>query len=239
MGTTLHSTMAYNPAANGMVERVHHSLKAALMARCTNEKWKEQLPWVLLGIRTAPKANDNASPAEKVYRETLAVPGEFFPPLADGANTLLLRLSELAERFAPCHKTFTNKTITYSPPAVHSCGCVFVRVDVRCPPLTRPYRGPHRVIRRTSKAFLLNIHRQEDWITIDRLKPAFLLGGEVCKEAGRRPRVPLQYLPADAPSSPPRRPRKRTQPSPGVNSTSRPQFSRSRGPLCLPQRLHD
>ncbi|XP_066967500.1 igE-binding protein-like [Macrobrachium rosenbergii] len=82
MGTTLHSTMAYNPAANGMVERAHCSLKAALMAHCTDERWREQLPWVLLGLCTAPKANGNASPAEKVYGETLAVPGEFFLPLA-------------------------------------------------------------------------------------------------------------------------------------------------------------
>ncbi|XP_066968139.1 uncharacterized protein [Macrobrachium rosenbergii] len=120
MGITLHSTTAYNPAANSMVERAHRSLKAALMALCTDEKWKEQLPWVLLSLRTAPKANGDASHAEKVYRETLAVPGEFFPPSADCADTPLLRLRELPQRFMPCHKTFTDRTVTYSPPALHS-----------------------------------------------------------------------------------------------------------------------
>ncbi|XP_066953345.1 uncharacterized protein [Macrobrachium rosenbergii] len=100
MGTTVHSTMAYNPAANGMVERVHRSLKAALMARCTNER-----------------------------------------------------------------------TTTYSPPALHSCAYVFIRVDASRLPLTKPYRGPHRVIRRAAKAYLLDIHGREDWITIDRLEP--------------------------------------------------------------------
>ncbi|XP_066964202.1 uncharacterized protein [Macrobrachium rosenbergii] len=234
--------MAYNPAANGMVERAHRSLKAALMACCTDERWKEQLPWVLLGLRSAPKANGDTSPAEKVYGETLAVPGEFFPPLADGANTRLPRLRELAQRFTPCHKTFTDRTITYSPPILHSCAYVFIRVDARRPPLTRPYRGPRRVIRQASKAFLLNIHGREEWITIDRLKPAFLLDSEVC-EVDRRPRVPPQYLPAGAPTSPPKwgpgQPRKRIQSSPSVSSTPRPQFSRSRGPLRLPQRLHD
>ncbi|XP_066956936.1 uncharacterized protein [Macrobrachium rosenbergii] len=173
MGTTLHSTTAYNPAANDMIERAHHSLKAALMARCTCEKWKEQLPWVLLSLRTTLKANGDASPAEKVYRETLAIPGEFFPLSANGPDTRLLRLRELAQRFMPCHKTFADRTATYSPPT-------FFRVDARCPPLTRPYRGPHRVIRWASKAFLLNIHGREDWITIDRLKPAFLFDSEIC-----------------------------------------------------------
>ncbi|XP_066964198.1 uncharacterized protein [Macrobrachium rosenbergii] len=131
MGTTLHSEMAYNPAANGMVERVHCSLKAALMACCTDERWKEQLPWVLLGLCTTPKANGDASPVEKICGETLAIPGEFFPPSADGANTTLLKLRELTQKFAPCHKTFTDRTTTYRPPALDSCAYVFVRVDAR------------------------------------------------------------------------------------------------------------
>ncbi|XP_066950804.1 uncharacterized protein [Macrobrachium rosenbergii] len=151
----------------------------------------EQLPWVLLGLCTALKANGDASPAEKVYGKTLAVPGEFFPPSADSADTPLLRLRELApQRFTPCHKTFTDRTVTYSPLALHSCACVFFRVDARLLPLTRPYRGPHQVIRRASKAFLLDIHEREDWITIDRLKPTFLLDSEIC-EVGSDPKEPM------------------------------------------------
>ncbi|XP_066981109.1 uncharacterized protein [Macrobrachium rosenbergii] len=165
MGTTLHSTTAYNPAANGIVERAHHSLNAALMARCTDERWKEQLPWVLLGLRTAPKANDDASPAEKLYGETLADPREFF---------LLTALTPSSQDY---------------------CAYVFIRVDAHCPPLTRPYRGPHRVIRLAAKAYLLDIHGREDWVTINRLKPTFLLDNEVCEEAGRRPRVPPSVPP--------------------------------------------
>ncbi|XP_066971815.1 uncharacterized protein [Macrobrachium rosenbergii] len=211
------------------------------MARCTYERWKEQLPWVLLGLRTAPKVNGDASPAEKVYRETLAVPEEFFPPSADGADTPLLRLRELTQKFAPCHKTFTDRTTTYSPSALHSCTYVFVRVDARWPPLTRPYRGPHQVIRWATKAYLLDIHRLEDWITIDRLKLPFLLDSKVHEEEGRCPRVPPQYLPADTSAPPPKRglgqPRKHIKPTPDVGSTPRPQFSRSRVPLRLLQRL--
>ncbi|XP_066953248.1 uncharacterized protein [Macrobrachium rosenbergii] len=174
--------MAYNPTVNGMVEREHRSLKAALTARCTNERWKEQLPWVLLGPCTTTKANGDASPGEKVCGETLVVPREFFPPLADGADTPFP-----------------------SPPTLDFCTYVFIRVDVRQPPLTWPYRGPHRVIRRAVKACLLDIHGLEDWVIIDRLKPAFLLDSEVHEEAGRCPRVPPQYLPADTSAPPPKR----------------------------------
>ncbi|XP_066980126.1 uncharacterized protein [Macrobrachium rosenbergii] len=183
MGIALHSTTAYNPAANGMVERAHCSLTAALVARCTDERWKEQLPWVLL---------------------------------ADGADTPLPRLRELAQKFVPCHKTFTDRTTTYSLPALDPCTYVFVRVDARRPPLTRPYRRPHRC---------------DDWVTIDRLKPTFLLDSKVHKEAGRSPRVPPQYLPADTPGPPPKRglgrPRGHIKPTPDVSSTPCPQFSRS------------
>ncbi|XP_066962331.1 uncharacterized protein [Macrobrachium rosenbergii] len=115
IGTTLYSTTACNPAANGMVERVHRSLKEALIARCTNESWKEQLPWVLLGLRTTPKASGDASPAEKVYGETLAVPGESFLLSADSADTSLPRLRELAQKF-----TLIRPSPTEPPPIAHA-----------------------------------------------------------------------------------------------------------------------
>ncbi|XP_068202857.1 uncharacterized protein [Palaemon carinicauda] len=83
MRPTLHSTTAYNPAANGMVERTLGTLKAALMARCMDELWKAKLPWVVLGLRTAPRADDELSLAEKVYGEALTVPDEFFPATTD------------------------------------------------------------------------------------------------------------------------------------------------------------
>ncbi|KAK4327550.1 hypothetical protein Pmani_001957 [Petrolisthes manimaculis] len=78
-GTSIHHTTAYNPKANGMVERFHRTLKAALMSRCSNSTWFAQLPWVLLGLRTAPKKGLEVSPAEMVYGDPLVIPGEFFP----------------------------------------------------------------------------------------------------------------------------------------------------------------
>ena len=44
LGTTVHRTTAYNPEANGMAERTHRTLKAALMLRCASPDWKAQLP---------------------------------------------------------------------------------------------------------------------------------------------------------------------------------------------------
>ena len=49
------TTTAYHSEGNGMVERFHRSLKATLLARCSGGDWADQLPWVLLGLHTAPR----------------------------------------------------------------------------------------------------------------------------------------------------------------------------------------
>lgn len=56
IGTSRIRTTAYHPQSNGMVERFHHQLKAALMAT-EGHSWTEALPLVLLSIRTTLKAN--------------------------------------------------------------------------------------------------------------------------------------------------------------------------------------
>ncbi len=53
LGTNRIRTTAYHPQANGVVERFHRKLKAALTAHGDPTNWTEVLPLVLLGIRTA------------------------------------------------------------------------------------------------------------------------------------------------------------------------------------------
>lgn len=48
----------------GLVERFHRHLKSALRARLSGPNWLDELPWVLLGIRTAPKEDLGCSSAE-------------------------------------------------------------------------------------------------------------------------------------------------------------------------------
>ena len=55
LGAQLHRTTAYHPQANGVVERLHRQLKAALKARLVGPAWMDELPLVLLGLRSAPK----------------------------------------------------------------------------------------------------------------------------------------------------------------------------------------
>jgi hypothetical protein len=77
LGISHRLTTAYHPQANGLVERFHRQLKEALRARLDNQDWMSQLPWVLLGLRAAPKEDSALSSAELVYGEPLVLPGQF------------------------------------------------------------------------------------------------------------------------------------------------------------------
>jgi cleavage and polyadenylation specificity factor subunit 1 len=54
-GLQLSRTTAHHPAANGLVERFHRTLKAAMCH--TDQQWTEALPLVLLGIRASYNAD--------------------------------------------------------------------------------------------------------------------------------------------------------------------------------------
>lgn len=180
LGSTVHHTTAYNPAANGMAERTHRTLKASLMARCTGADWHAQLPWVLLGIRTTPKEGLGASSAEMVFGDTIAVPGEFFPPNENGTDPAadLDTLRRTVGKFRPVVQTYQDQHHRRVPRSLSTCPHVFVRNDAHRPPLTRPYRGPYAVQERAEKAYRLSINGRSDWVSIDRLKPAYLEGDE-------------------------------------------------------------
>jgi hypothetical protein len=70
------STTAYHPQSNGMVERSHRQLKDALRARLAGAKWTDHLPWVLMGLRAAPKEDSGVSSVEMVFGAPLTLPGQ-------------------------------------------------------------------------------------------------------------------------------------------------------------------
>ncbi|XP_066978986.1 uncharacterized protein [Macrobrachium rosenbergii] len=141
------------------------------MAHCTSDNWKYQLPWVLLRLRTTPRANSNPSAAEKVFGESLVVPGELITEDRDNLTTQ--RLCNRVGKFTPCRRTYTNRTSPFMPPGLSSVSHVFVRNDAVRPSLTRPYRGPFLILERNNKAFQVAVHSKDGWVSVDRLKPEF------------------------------------------------------------------
>ena len=73
LGVKLHRTTAYHPQANGLCERFHRSMKAALRASLKDGDWVDRLPWVMLGLRCAPKEDLRSSSAELVYGQALQI----------------------------------------------------------------------------------------------------------------------------------------------------------------------
>jgi transposase InsO family protein len=57
-------TTTYHPQANRLVERFHRRLKDALREHLAGPTWTAHLPWALLGLRAAPRKEDNISPAQ-------------------------------------------------------------------------------------------------------------------------------------------------------------------------------
>ena len=78
LGIASHNTTAYHAQANGLIERMHRQLKAALECRLKGTNWMNELPMVMLGIRTAWREDINCSPAQLVYGTDLHLPGAFF-----------------------------------------------------------------------------------------------------------------------------------------------------------------
>ena len=69
LGKTHIKTTAYHPCANGLVERFHRQLKAALAAQPDPTKWSKYLPIVLLGLQSTIK-EDIKSTAAVWYNPT-------------------------------------------------------------------------------------------------------------------------------------------------------------------------
>ena len=130
LGVNLHFTTAYHPQANGMVERFHRHMKTALKARLRGPDWIDELPWVLLGIRTAPKEDLATSSAELVYGAPLTVPGSFVATphgREDPPATVLSRLREKIGTLALVPTSHHGLKPRYVPPALQNSNYVFLR----------------------------------------------------------------------------------------------------------------
>nr|XP_057908117.1 uncharacterized protein LOC131104680 [Doryrhamphus excisus] len=204
LGVQVHRTTAYHPQANGLCERFHRSLKAALRAALTDGNWVDRLPWVMLGLRSAPKEDLEAAPAELVLGQPLRIPGEFLPESSTSQPRPFG--SKGPGTPGPIHHCFPR---SFVPLDLSSARFVFVRHDAHRSPLQPPYDGPFRVLERGRKGFVLDFGGRNELVTVDRLKPAHVVAGEGMLPAqvprrGRPPRSPTNpaRIREDCPSSP-------------------------------------
>ncbi|XP_012146604.1 uncharacterized protein LOC105663301 [Megachile rotundata] len=166
-----------------MVERLHRQLKGAIKCHDT-DNWVETLPIVLLGIRATMKEDLKATAAEMLYGTKIRLPADFFVPTNQEANSSFVkrlkdRIKDIKPRPASCHNnktTFIFKELAESP-------YVFLRYEAVKSLLQPPYDGPYEVIERGEKNFTIRINDKNVKVSIDRLKPAFLISGELESES--------------------------------------------------------
>lgn len=176
LGTNRCRTTAYHPCANGIVERFHRHLKAAIMAQESPSKWHDLLPLTLLGLRTAWKEDLGCTTAELVYGTSLRLPAQFFEPLSTSSMAPSDYVDHLRQHFTRITPTPTRARqlrTTFISPDLSTATHVFLRTDAVRKSLQPPYSGPFHVLERNAKFFVLDFNGRRETVSIDRLKPAF------------------------------------------------------------------
>ena len=175
----------------------------------------------LLAIRTTLKPDVGSSPAELVYGEGLAVPGELLPDvtfveddLTQQRKRMLGNLRVEVERLQPTPTSRHRQPQTYLPDDLKDATHVFVRRGGHGhPPLTLPYIGPFKVESRTETGF--NVHlpgRGVEQIALARIKPAYV-DLEDDDNGDSQPPSPQSPQPQQPQQPQPRQPQQPQQPS--------------------------
>ncbi|XP_064482852.1 uncharacterized protein LOC135395685 [Ornithodoros turicata] len=168
---------AYHPSSNGLVERFHRHLKAALKAHVNPTAWTEALSVILLGLRSVFKPDLGCTSAQLVYGTTLRLPGEFFTPpptrTMPGPTDYVTRLRDVFTDLRPAPTCLGSTAKVYVHPDLATYTHVFVRVVSVRKPLQLPYNGPYLVIARSPKHFTVRINAKTEEIAMDRLKSAY------------------------------------------------------------------
>ena len=177
-GIIRNRTTSYHPQSNGMFERFHRQLKAAIMAHESPSPWTITLPAVLLGVRSAVKERLGRSAAEMLYGTTLRLPGEFTQQYTVDANTDLENYSDklrvAMSRLCLCPPRDTQQTNIFQYKEIETCTHVFLRRIAIAPPLTAPYDGPYKVIARSGRVMKILMKGKVETVSLDRVKPAHL-----------------------------------------------------------------
>ena len=120
-GIVRNSTTSYHPQSNGMFERFHRQLKAAIVAHESPNPWTTTLPAVLLGAR---------------FGTTLRLPGEFSHKYNVDAHTDLDNYSDklrvAMSRLRLCPPRDSTR---------HMLTCIFA-TNRNCTAFDRPLRRP-------------------------------------------------------------------------------------------------
>jgi hypothetical protein len=131
------------------------------------------------------------------------LPGEFLstgePPLEDFLDKL--KTDSLHPPRPILHKNTDLPTAL--PPDLAAAEFVFIRRDSVAPPLTPPYTGPFKVLRRSLHTFQVQVGNRTETVSTHRLKTCISSSDTAAAEPPRRGRPPLAQSGATTPKQKP------------------------------------
>jgi len=137
-------TLVANPACNGKIEGVHHTMKSNLQSYQQPTLWPFFLAQVVLAVNTHYDHDLQSTPAFIAYGFTLLTPG--VPKWVD---------TQIA-RFDP-KKQKTPLRREYLSPMWETATHAYIRILQRKHKLSPLYKGPLRIIDRNPRSMLLDI----------------------------------------------------------------------------------
>ena len=176
-------TTAYHPEPNGMIERMHSTLKTTL--RCladTFPDWVAALPTALLAIRSA--VNDRGiSPTLVIYGEQTTVPGVFAMPRRtfteeseiSFVNQLHKHWLQVKEFILATDPTLSPAVPSGKPPPEFPHDNVWIVEPIKKGSLEPKVRGPYKVLEVKYPVVFVKVDGVKQAISVDRCKPAFIL----------------------------------------------------------------
>ncbi|PNF43220.1 hypothetical protein B7P43_G15439, partial [Cryptotermes secundus] len=175
-GIQVSRTTVHHPAANGVVERFHRALKAAILSHA-DQHWTEPLPPVLLGIRTAFKEDLQESVTELVYGELLRIPGAQLTPTANPVDPAhqITQLRQYMALLRPIPATRHASPAIFVHGDLKKCTHVFLWQDKSRKALEHPYSGPYHVLSRKDKTMQIPVRDRIVTMSTVRVKPAYML----------------------------------------------------------------
>ncbi|UYV75534.1 hypothetical protein LAZ67_13000536 [Cordylochernes scorpioides] len=192
-GIHLKHTTSYHPQSNGKIERFHRTLKTAISSH-NYIRWTERLPSVLLGLRSSIYGSSEVSIAQMVFGKTIRLPGEFFQDSQQtrDRDDLIKNLQKGMSSLQPMKSRINRNSNVFIHKDLQSCSHVFIRKDRVKKPLEPAYEGPFKVLKRTVKYLTVMVKGKEDNVSLDRLKPAYILKESYPEDDDRRQQPGIQ-----------------------------------------------
>ncbi len=187
-------TTAFHPQANGLVERLHRTLKQALRALENPDSWSTHLPDIMLFLNNLPSDTNHFTPYQLTFGQSSRIPGSFIlkeddTGVFDGVEHVFAFFSHMRAQHRKARPL--KKINEYVDSHLSSCKRVYIRQDGHKPPLAPLYRGPYLVLAREAKYFTVLLDDRINRVSIDRIKPAYELDYESDSSVAASDELPI------------------------------------------------